>query len=122
MLADLTVVDLGAGMAPALIAKFLAELGARVIRVEPPDGSLTRFGYVYRDGVFHIPEQVSIISFVEADGLTPPPVRFYRNALVRSGQRSGQWHSLVDVNGIGGCLHPHGRRSGQPVTPRLKNS
>ena len=38
MLADLTVVDLGAGMAPALIAKFLAELGARVIRVEPPDG------------------------------------------------------------------------------------
>ena len=37
-LAGLTVVDLGAGMAPALIAKFLRELGARVIRVPPPGG------------------------------------------------------------------------------------
>ena len=102
MLADLTVVNMGSGMAPALIAKFLAELGASVIRVEPPDGSLMQFGYVYRDGVFHIPEQVLIVSFVEADGLVPPPVRFYGNAPVRSGQRSGQRHSPVDVSGIGG--------------------
>ena len=38
MLKDLTVVDLGVGMAAALVAKYLAELGAQVIRVEPPDG------------------------------------------------------------------------------------
>jgi crotonobetainyl-CoA:carnitine CoA-transferase CaiB-like acyl-CoA transferase len=37
-LAGLTVVDLGAGMAPALIAKFLRELGASVVRVPPPGG------------------------------------------------------------------------------------
>ncbi len=34
----LTVVDTGIGMAPALVAKFLAESGATVIRLEPPSG------------------------------------------------------------------------------------
>jgi crotonobetainyl-CoA:carnitine CoA-transferase CaiB-like acyl-CoA transferase len=37
-LSGLMVVDLGAGMAPALITKFLRELGARVIRVPPQGG------------------------------------------------------------------------------------
>ncbi len=35
MFPELTVVDLGVGMAPALIAKVLRDLGARVIRVPP---------------------------------------------------------------------------------------
>src|SRR5262245_13020417 len=38
VLSDLVVVDLGVGMAAALVSKFLGELGARVIRVEPPQG------------------------------------------------------------------------------------
>jgi crotonobetainyl-CoA:carnitine CoA-transferase CaiB-like acyl-CoA transferase len=38
ILKDLTVIDLGVGMAAALVCKYLNELGARVIRVEPPGG------------------------------------------------------------------------------------
>ena len=38
VLKDLTVVDCGVGMAPALVSKFLTELGATVIRVEPRGG------------------------------------------------------------------------------------
>lgn len=37
-LSDLKVVDLGLGMAAALITKFLVESGASVTRVEPPEG------------------------------------------------------------------------------------
>ncbi|MFA5630658.1 MAG: CoA transferase [Porticoccaceae bacterium] len=37
-LGDLTVVDLGVGMAAALVSKYLVEQGARVIRVEPAGG------------------------------------------------------------------------------------
>lgn len=37
-LQGLTVVDLGLGMAPALITKFMREAGARVHRFEPPGG------------------------------------------------------------------------------------
>ncbi len=38
LLEGIVAVDLGAGMAPALVAKFLADNGARVIRVEPAGG------------------------------------------------------------------------------------
>ncbi|QQN75292.1 CoA transferase [Croceicoccus sp. YJ47] len=38
LLASLTVVDLGFGKAPALISRLMADLGARVIRVEPEGG------------------------------------------------------------------------------------
>ncbi len=37
-LKDVVVVQLGVGMAPALVVKFVAELGATVVRVEPPGG------------------------------------------------------------------------------------
>src|SRR5271168_500036 len=37
-LRGLEVVDLGFGMAAALVAKYLLEAGARVTRVEPPGG------------------------------------------------------------------------------------
>jgi crotonobetainyl-CoA:carnitine CoA-transferase CaiB-like acyl-CoA transferase len=37
-LQGLKVVDLGLGMAPALVAKYLIEAGASVTRVEPPEG------------------------------------------------------------------------------------
>jgi crotonobetainyl-CoA:carnitine CoA-transferase CaiB-like acyl-CoA transferase len=37
-LSGLVVVDLGLGMAPALVAKFLREAGAAITRVEPPAG------------------------------------------------------------------------------------
>ncbi|RJG08286.1 CoA transferase [Massilia cavernae] len=38
MLKDVVVVHLGVGMAPALVTKFMVELGAQVTRVEPPGG------------------------------------------------------------------------------------
>ena len=37
-LKGLQIVDLGLGMAPALVAKFLREAGASIMRVEPPAG------------------------------------------------------------------------------------
>ncbi|VVN97627.1 Formyl-CoA:oxalate CoA-transferase [Pseudomonas fluorescens] len=37
-LAEVTVVHLGVGMAAALVSKYLADLGAAVVRVEPPEG------------------------------------------------------------------------------------
>ncbi|MDT3670205.1 MAG: CoA transferase [Aromatoleum sp.] len=45
LLADVAVVHLGTGMAPALVTKFLVELGATATRVEPPEGD--PFGAVY---------------------------------------------------------------------------
>ena len=41
-LADLTVVECGLGLAGAFCAKALADLGADVIKVEPPDGDPAR--------------------------------------------------------------------------------
>jgi crotonobetainyl-CoA:carnitine CoA-transferase CaiB-like acyl-CoA transferase len=38
ILSDIHIVDLGVGMAAALAAKYLAELGATITRVEPPQG------------------------------------------------------------------------------------
>lgn len=38
LLEHIQVVQLGVGMATALVSKFLSELGARVVRVEPPGG------------------------------------------------------------------------------------
>jgi hypothetical protein len=32
------IIDLGVGMAPALVTKYLVEIGARVIRLEPATG------------------------------------------------------------------------------------
>ena len=37
-LSGLKVIDLGVGMAPALVAKFLREGGADILRLEPPAG------------------------------------------------------------------------------------
>jgi crotonobetainyl-CoA:carnitine CoA-transferase CaiB-like acyl-CoA transferase len=37
-LSDITVLDLGVGLAAALVAKFLAQAGAEVVRLEPPGG------------------------------------------------------------------------------------
>src|SRR5438128_585336 len=45
ILKDIKVVDLGLGMAPALAAKFLVELGADVTRIQPPGGD--PFGKIY---------------------------------------------------------------------------
>lgn len=38
LLSGVTVVDLGVGMAPAIVARFLCDAGARVYRVEPEEG------------------------------------------------------------------------------------
>ena len=38
LLGGIQVVDLGVGMAPALVAKYLADAGAQVVRVEPEGG------------------------------------------------------------------------------------
>jgi crotonobetainyl-CoA:carnitine CoA-transferase CaiB-like acyl-CoA transferase len=35
---NLVIIDLGVGMAPALVTKYLVEIGARVIRLEPAAG------------------------------------------------------------------------------------
>lgn len=41
ILADLRIIDLGVGMAAALVAKVLADFGAHVIRIEPSGGDPT---------------------------------------------------------------------------------
>jgi crotonobetainyl-CoA:carnitine CoA-transferase CaiB-like acyl-CoA transferase len=56
-LKGLQIVDLGLGMAPALVAKFLREVGASITRVEPPAGDPFYDVYpayaVWRRGIEH---------------------------------------------------------------------
>ena len=52
-LADLTVVEWGLGLAGAFCAKALADLGADVIKVEPPDGDPARRAGPFVDDIPH---------------------------------------------------------------------
>jgi crotonobetainyl-CoA:carnitine CoA-transferase CaiB-like acyl-CoA transferase len=65
-LAGLSVVECGEGVSAALAAKLLAMLGARVIKVEPPEGDVTRrrgpFAHDVQD-----PEKSGLFLFLNAD-------------------------------------------------------
>lgn len=82
-------------------AIFDQDFMAHALAMQAPDGSLTQFGYVYRDGVFHIPEQVSIVSFVEADGLTT------RGGIVNFVMESGERLEFTYRNIVPGSLSFH---------------
>jgi CoA:oxalate CoA-transferase len=68
-LAQLSVVECGQGVAAALAAKLFALWGARVIKVEPPEGDLTR----RRRGPFPNdipdPDQSGLFLYLNADKL-----------------------------------------------------
>lgn len=53
--------------APAIFGE---DFMTHALGMQAPDGSLRQFGYVYRDGTFYIPREVSIVAHVTADGVS----------------------------------------------------
>ena len=49
-LSDVTVLDLTRALAGPICGRLLSDLGARVIKIEPPDGDLTRLMVPRVDG------------------------------------------------------------------------
>ncbi|MBI2910541.1 MAG: CoA transferase, partial [Chloroflexi bacterium] len=65
-LADLRVLDCGAGIPGAYCAKLLADLGADVLKVEPPEGDVTRrFGPFPADAPH--PERSGLFLYLNAN-------------------------------------------------------
>ena len=50
MFKDISVIDLSTGIAGPYCTKILSDLGANVIKVEPPEGEITRFSEPYYSG------------------------------------------------------------------------
>ena len=50
-LSDLVVLDLTRALAGPIVGRLLSDLGARVIKIEPPDGDLTRATIPRVDGM-----------------------------------------------------------------------
>jgi crotonobetainyl-CoA:carnitine CoA-transferase CaiB-like acyl-CoA transferase len=68
MLTGIKVVECGQGVAAAFAAKILALLGADVIKVEPPQGDVTRFRGPFRDGTAD-PERGGMFIYLNAGKL-----------------------------------------------------
>jgi len=63
---DLRVVELGGGIAAAMAGKLLADLGAPVVKVEPPEGDPTRHVGPFRGGIPH-PEASGTFLYLNAN-------------------------------------------------------
>ena len=61
MLAGLRVLDLGPGIAPSFCAKLLADYGAEVVKVEPPDGDPLRRQGPFAGGDAHHEKSVPFL-------------------------------------------------------------
>lgn len=82
-------------------AMFGEDFMTHALAMQAPDGTLTQFGYVYREGTFYVPNKVTIACHVEADGLST------RGGVVNFTMDSGENIEVVYKNQAPGSLSFH---------------